>query len=71
MARPGCGTLALHVPRRANSRYAGHDVWSYATAGGWIDWSVDQTGWVVTLYLPREQNFTGPMLEDGLTACLT
>jgi hypothetical protein len=26
---------------------------------------------VVTLYLPREQNFTGPMLEDGLTACLT
>ena len=42
-----------------------------AQQGGWIDWSVDHTGWVVTLYLPQEQSFTGPTLEDGLTACLT
>ena len=42
-----------------------------AQQGGWIDWSVDHTGWVVTLYLPQEQIFTGPTLEDGLTACLT
>jgi hypothetical protein len=26
---------------------------------------------VVTLYLPQEQVFTGPTLEEGLTACLT
>jgi len=42
-----------------------------AQHGGWIDWSVDHTGWVVTLYLPEEQTFIGPTLEDGLTACLT
>ena len=42
-----------------------------AQHGGWIDWSVDHTGWVVTLYLPQEEIFTGPTLEDGLTACLT
>jgi hypothetical protein len=42
-----------------------------AEQGGWIDWSVDHTGWVVTLYLPQEQTFAGPTLEDGLTACLT
>jgi hypothetical protein len=42
-----------------------------ARHGGWIDWSVDHTGWVVTLYLPQEQVFTGPTLEEGLTACLT
>jgi hypothetical protein len=42
-----------------------------AQQGGWIDWSIDHTGWVVTLYLPQEQIFSGPTLEDGLTACLT
>ena len=42
-----------------------------AQQGGWIDWSVDHTGWVVTLYLPQEQIFTGPTLEDGLNACLS
>jgi hypothetical protein len=42
-----------------------------AQRGGWVDWSVDHTGWVVTLYLPKEQTFAGPTLEDGLTACFT
>ena len=41
-----------------------------AQQGGWIDWSVDHTGWVVTLHLPEEQVFSGSTLEDGLLSCL-
>jgi hypothetical protein len=38
--------------------------------GGAIDWTVDHTGWVVTLYLPEERGFSGGTLEDGLLTCL-
>ena len=50
-----------------------HDVLRAAIAqrGGVIDWTVDHTGWVVTLYLPVEGIFSGATLEDGLTACLS
>ena len=41
-----------------------------AQHGGVIDWTVDHTGWVVTLYLPVEGMFSGSTLEDGLRACL-
>lgn len=41
-----------------------------ARHGGIIDWTVDHTGWVVTLYLPEERVFCGGTLEDGLLACL-
>ena len=41
-----------------------------ARQGGTIDWTVDHTGWVVTLYLPEERAFSGSTLEDGLLACL-
>ena len=41
-----------------------------AQHGGVIDWTVDHTGWVVTLYLPVEGTFAGSTLEDGLRACL-
>ena len=41
-----------------------------ARHGGAIDWTVDHTGWVVTLYLPEEQVFSGSTLEDGLLSCL-
>jgi hypothetical protein len=41
-----------------------------ARHGGAIDWTVDSTGWVVTLYLPEERVFSGVTLEDGLLACL-
>jgi hypothetical protein len=41
-----------------------------AQHGGVIDWTVDHTGWVVTLYLPDERVFCGGTLEDGLLACL-
>jgi hypothetical protein len=39
--------------------------------GGYCDWSVDHTGWVITLYLPEERTFSGRTLEDGLIQCLT
>jgi hypothetical protein len=42
-----------------------------ARYGGYCDWSVDHTGWVVTLYLPEERTFSGRTLEDGLIQCLT
>jgi hypothetical protein len=42
-----------------------------ARHGGYCDWSVDHTGWVVTLYFPEERTFSGGTLEDGLAACLT
>ena len=50
-----------------------HDVLRAAIAqrGGVIDWTVDHTGWVVTLYLPVEGIFSGATLEDSLTACLS
>ena len=41
-----------------------------AQHGGAIDWTVDHTGWVVTLYLPEERVFCGGTLEDGLLSCL-
>ena len=41
-----------------------------ARHGGAIDWTVDHTGWVVTLYLPEERVFSGGTLEDGLLSCL-
>lgn len=37
---------------------------------GYCDWTVDHTGWVVTLHLPDEQVFSGSTLEDGLLSCL-
>jgi hypothetical protein len=41
-----------------------------AQRGGHCDWTVDHTGWVVTLHLPEEQVFSGSTLEDGLLSCL-
>jgi hypothetical protein len=38
---------------------------------GFCNWSVDYTGWVVTLYFPEERTFSGTTLEDGLVRCLT
>ena len=37
---------------------------------GYCDWSVDYTGWVVTLHFPEERTFSGGTLEDGLMRCL-
>jgi hypothetical protein len=37
---------------------------------GFCHWSVDYTGWVVTLYFPEERTFSRGTLEDGLTRCL-
>jgi hypothetical protein len=37
---------------------------------GFCHWSVDYTGWVVTLYFPEERTFSGGTLEAGLTCCL-
>jgi hypothetical protein len=37
---------------------------------GFCHWSVDYTGWVVTLYFPEERTFSDGTLEDGLTRCL-
>src|SRR5918994_1631310 len=42
-----------------------------AQHGGYCDWTVDHTGWVVTLHLPEEQVFFGSTLEDGLLSCLS
>ena len=41
-----------------------------AHLGGYCDWRVDHTGWVVTLYVPEERTFSGGTLEDGLASCL-
>ena len=41
-----------------------------ARLGGYCDWHVDSTGWVVTLYLPEERTFVGPTLEAALSACV-
>ena len=41
-----------------------------AQHGGFCDWTIDHTGWVVTLHLPEEQVFSGSTLEDGLLSCL-
>jgi hypothetical protein len=38
---------------------------------GYCNWSVDYTGWVVTLHFPEERTFSGGTLEDGLMRCLT
>ena len=42
-----------------------------ARLGGHCDWTVDHTGWVVTLYFPEELTFSGGTLDEGLTSCLT
>jgi hypothetical protein len=54
---PGVRSDMLHV---AIARY-----------NGFCNWSVDHTGWVVTLYFPEERTFSGGTLEDGLMRCLT
>ncbi len=41
-----------------------------ARQGGYCDWMVDHTGWVITLYIPEERTFSGGTLEDGLASCL-
>jgi hypothetical protein len=41
-----------------------------AQHGGYCVWTVDHTGWVVTLHLPEEEVFSGSTLEDGLLSCL-
>jgi hypothetical protein len=41
-----------------------------AARGGECWWSLDQTGWVVTLVLPEEQVFADTTLEAALAACL-
>ena len=38
---------------------------------GYCNWSVNHTGWVITLYFPEERTFSGGTLEDGLICCLT
>jgi hypothetical protein len=38
---------------------------------GYCHWSVDYTGWVVSLQFPEERTFSGGTLEDGLMRCLT
>lgn len=37
---------------------------------GYLDWTVDHAGWVVTLYSPEEQTFYGRTLEEALAWCL-
>ncbi len=34
------------------------------------DWTVDHAGWVVMLFSPEEQTFSGKTLEEGLAWCL-
>ena len=60
---------AVSTPCRTSAR---RDALCAAIAqhGGVIDWTVDHTGWVVTLYLPVEGMFSGGTLEDGLRSCL-
>ena len=41
-----------------------------ATRRGYCDWTVDHAGWVVMLYSPEEQTFSGKTLEEGLAWCL-
>ena len=41
-----------------------------AARGGEWWWSLDHTGWVVTLVFPEERPFVGGTLEAALTACL-
>lgn len=41
-----------------------------ARLGGYCDWRVDSSGWVVTLHLPEERTFVGPTLEAALSACV-
>lgn len=38
---------------------------------GSCNWSVDYTGWAVTLHFPEERTSSGATLEDGLIRCLT
>ena len=41
-----------------------------ARLGGFCEWGVDPSGWVVTLYLPHERTFAAPTLEAALAACV-
>jgi hypothetical protein len=43
---------------------------SIATRRGYFDWTVDHAGWVVTLYHPDQQEFSGRTLEEALAWCL-
>ncbi len=38
----------------------------FADRRGCCDWTVDQAGWVVTLYSPEDQAFFGRTLEEAL-----
>ena len=37
---------------------------------GYCSWTVDHASWVVTLYSPEEEIFSGRRLEEGVTWCL-
>ncbi|MGH2615956.1 MAG: hypothetical protein ACRDJC_12000 [Thermomicrobiales bacterium] len=63
--RPPRRTQARSTVRRCDHLRA-----AIARRGGYCDWSVDHTGWVVTLYLPQERTFAGGTLEAALAACL-
>jgi hypothetical protein len=41
-----------------------------ATRRGSCSWTIDHTGWVVTLHSPEEQDFYGKTLEEALAWCL-
>jgi hypothetical protein len=40
-----------------------------ATRRGSCSWDVDHASWVVTLYSPEEQDFSGKTLEEALVWC--
>jgi hypothetical protein len=37
---------------------------------GYVDWTVNHAGWVITLMYPEEQTFYGWTLSEGLAWCL-
>jgi hypothetical protein len=41
-----------------------------ATCRDYCFWTVDHSSWVVTLYSPNEQDFSGKTLEETLAWCL-
>ncbi len=64
LPRAGVDLSGVKAVRRDTLRAA------IARHGGYCDWRVDHTGWVVTLYFPEERTFSGGTLEDGLATCL-
>ena len=64
LALAGVDLTRVNAARRDMFRAA------IARHGGYCDWRVDHTGWVVTLYFPEERTFSGGTLEDGLATCL-